>query len=64
MAHQVALTPLAGLDQAGKMAAMAIEEALQDVDQKLEGDLARCCCAWPKPIGPGARTGLDDKLLP
>ncbi len=63
MAHQVGLdVPWPGLTKLAKMAALAIEEALQDLDKDLWHRLPLLLCV-AEPERPGRMAGLDDQLL-
>ena len=63
MAHQVALDqPWRGLTKLAKMAALAIEEALQDLDKDQWHRLPLLLCV-AEPERPGRLAGLDDQLL-
>jgi 3-oxoacyl-[acyl-carrier-protein] synthase I len=63
MAHQVELEqPWRGLTKLAKMAAMAIDEALQGVPRKEWGRLPLLLCV-AEPERPGRMAGLDDQLF-
>ena len=63
MAHQVNLDrPWSGLTKLVKMAALAIEEALQDLNKDQWHRLALLLCV-AEPERPGRMAGLDDQLL-
>jgi 3-oxoacyl-[acyl-carrier-protein] synthase I len=63
MAHQVALNqPWRGLSKLAKMAAMAIEEALQGVERSSWSQLPLLLCV-AETERPGRMGGLDDKLF-
>jgi 3-oxoacyl-[acyl-carrier-protein] synthase I len=63
MAHQVALhQPWRGLSKLAKMAAMAIEEALQGVERSIWDQLPMLLCV-AETERPGRMDGLDDKLF-
>ena len=64
MAHQVDLDlPWPGLIKLAKMAALAIEEALQDLDKNQWHRLPLLLCV-AEADRPGRMNGLDDRLLP
>ncbi len=64
IAHHVDLErPLSGLSKLAKMAAMAIEEALQDLDRAQWSQLPLLLCV-AEAERPGRLDGLDDGLLP
>jgi 3-oxoacyl-[acyl-carrier-protein] synthase I len=63
MAHQVTLEqPWRGLTKLAKMAAMVIEEALQDIPKNDWGKLPLLLCVAEKER-PGRAEGLDDQLF-
>lgn len=63
MAHQVTLArPWSGLTKLAKMAALAIEEALQDLDKEQWHRLPVLLCV-AEAERPGRMAGLDDQLL-
>jgi len=63
MAHQVTLDrPWSGLTKLAKMAALAIEEALQDLDKEQWHRLPVLLCV-AEVERPGRMAGLDDQLL-
>ena len=64
MAHQVMLEqPWRGLDQAGsKMAAMAIDEAMEGIQRKAWKDIPLLLCVAERDR-PGRMQGLDDQLF-
>jgi 3-oxoacyl-[acyl-carrier-protein] synthase-1 len=63
MAHEVMLSqPWRGLPRLAKMAAMAISEALRDVDRKQWGALPLLLCV-AETERPGRMAGLDDQLF-
>jgi 3-oxoacyl-[acyl-carrier-protein] synthase-1 len=63
MAHQVPLEqPWRGLAKLARMAAMAIEEALQDIPQKEWSSLPLLLCV-AETERPGRTVGLDDQLF-
>ena len=63
MAHQVLLErPWRGLTKLAKMAAMAIEEALQDIPKRQWGDLPLLLCVAESERR-GRMLGLDDQLF-
>ncbi|MBT2324385.1 hypothetical protein J7E62_18725 [Variovorax paradoxus] len=63
MAHQVPLEqPWRGLTKLSKMAAMAIEEALQDIPQQEWSSLPLLLCV-AEAERPGRMAGLDDRLF-
>ncbi|MFN0314422.1 MAG: hypothetical protein ACKVQA_05220 [Burkholderiales bacterium] len=63
MAHQVNLDrPCAGLTKLAKMAALAIDEALQDIDQEQWHRLPLLLCV-AEAERPGRLEGLEDQLL-
>lgn len=63
LAHQVNLeSPCAGLTKLAKMAALAIEEALQDLDRAQWSRLPLLLCV-AEAERPGRQSGLDDQLL-
>ena len=64
MAHQVNLDrPWSGLTKLAKMAALAIEEALQDLNKDQWHRLPMLLCV-AEPERPGRMAGLDDQLMP
>ena len=63
MAHQVSLNqPASGLTKLAKMAALAIEEALQELDKDQWHQLPILLCV-AEAERPGRMAGLDDQLL-
>ncbi len=64
MAHQVALEqPWRGLTKLAKMAALAIEDALQDLPRNQWAGVPLVLCV-AEPERPGRVAGLDDDLFP